>query len=469
MTTMTAPHVALPTVGVGPSRSVRALDWLRERADTPRLLQVAMLLIWLAAVGLALVGNTGLADARRTVQTIGKDTAPSIIAAQSMKASMVDMDANAANDLLGGPGGVQAARDTYDKDRADAVAGLITAAKNITYPEEEPLIQTMENGMSLYAGYVAQAQLFNTLGNPESASQSMKTATDLMHQQILPAADQLDAVNFAHLSTTYADRQRTAGVSQALVLVAGLVVIGLLVAVQVFLTRRTRRLLNPALLGATLVALVLVGRLVSTLNAETSDLRAAKQDAFDSVHALWQARAIAYDANGDESLYLLPGFDHQQYDVSFHTKATLLTSKPLDDQLISSASRGSVQFTGRFADEMNNITFPGELQAATEMLRTYAQYYALDGQIRAFELGGQHSAAVALDTGYDPGQSDWAFAQFDAALGKVLDINLQWFNDSVQRGFDDLNGADVLGPVAALIIGVLVWLGLTPRIAEYRA
>jgi hypothetical protein len=469
MTTMTAPHVALPTVGVGPSRSVRALDWLRERADTPRLLQVAMLLIWLAAVGLALVGNTGLADARRTVQTIGKDTAPSIIAAQSMKASMVDMDANAANDLLGGPGGVQAARDTYDKDRADAVAGLITAAKNITYPEEEPLIQTMENGMSLYAGYVAQAQLFNTLGNPASASLSMKTATDLMHQQILPAADQLDAANFAHLSTTYADRQRTAGVSQALVLVAGLVVIGLLVAVQVFLTRRTRRLLNPALLGATLVALVLVGRLVSTLNAETGDLRAAKQDAFDSVHALWQARAIAYDANGDESLYLLPGFDHQQYDVSFHAKAAQLTSTPLDDQLISAASRGSVQFTGRFADEMNNITFPGELQAATEMLRTYAQYYALDGQIRAFELGGQHSAAVALDTGYDPGQSDWAFAQFDAALGKVLDINLQWFNDSVQRGFDDLNGADVLGPVAALIIGVLVWLGLTPRIAEYGA
>jgi hypothetical protein len=428
-----------------------------------------MVLIWLAAVGLVLVGNAGLADARRTIQTIGKDTAPSIIAAQSMKASMVDMDANAANDLLGGPNGVQAARDTYDKDRTAAVGGLITAAKNITYPEEEPLIQTMENDMSLYAGYVAQAQLFNKLGDAASATQSMKTATDLMHQQILPAADQLDAANFAHLASTYSDRQRTGGLTQAEVLAAGLVVLGLLVAVQIFVFRRTRRLFNPALLVATLVTLLLVGRLVSILNAEATNLKVAKQDAFDSIHALWQARAIAYDANGDESLYLLPGFDHQQYDVSFRAKAAQLASKPLDDQLITSANRGSVQFTGRFADEMNNITFPGELEAATEMLRTYAQYYALDAQIRAFETGGQHDAAVALDTGNNVGQSDWAFAQFDAALGKVLDINLQWFNDSVQHAFDDLNGADLLGPVAGVILVILVWFGLQPRIAEYRA
>ena len=103
------------------------------------------------------------------------------------------------------------------------------------------------------------------------------------------------------------------------------------------------------------------------------------------------------------------------------------------------------------------------------MLRTYAQYYALDAQIHAFELGGQHAAAVALDTGNDPGQSDWAFAQFDTALGRVLDLNVQWFNDSVQRAFDDLSGADVLVPVAAAILGVLVWFGLQPRIAEYRA
>src|ERR1700730_18397614 len=130
-----------------------------------------------------------------------------------------------------------------------------------------------------------------------------------------------------------------------------------------------------------------------------------------------------------------------QYDTSFHTKAGMLADRPLTDQLIAHT---------------------------TQMLRTYAQYYALDGQIRALETSGQHDQAVTLDTGSAVGQSDWAFAQFDAALGQTLGINEQWFADSTQRAFDDLNGMDVLGPVAGLIVGVLAWLGLQPRIAEYR-
>ncbi len=335
---MSATSAAVPIASVSP-RPVW-LDHVRTWADTPHVLLVGVVVIWVASLGLVLAGNASLAEARRTIQTIGRDTAPSIVAAQSMKASMVDMDANAANDLLGGPNGVQAARDTYNTDRAAAVAGLIRAARNITY----------DSG---------------------SATQSMKAATDLMHQQILPAADQLDAVNFDHLTATYADRKQTAGLSLALVLIAGVLVVALLVVVQVFLARRTRRVLNLPLLGATVVALLLTGRLVSTLNAETTDLKVAKQDAFDSVHYLWQARAIAYDANGDESLWLLPGFDKPQYDASFHAKTAELVDRPLTDQLIASAAAGNVQFKGRFADEMNNITFPGELEAATQMLRTY--------------------------------------------------------------------------------------------------
>ena len=37
------------------------------------------------------------------------------------------------------------------------------------------------------------------------------------------------------------------------------------------------------------------------------DLKQIIEDAFDSIHSLWQAAAIAYDANGDESRFLLGG------------------------------------------------------------------------------------------------------------------------------------------------------------------
>jgi hypothetical protein len=41
------------------------------------------------------------------------------------------------------------------------------------------------------------------------------------------------------------------------------------------------------------------------LSAETAHLKVAKQDAFDSILALTQARAVSYDANADESRYLV--------------------------------------------------------------------------------------------------------------------------------------------------------------------
>ena len=42
------------------------------------------------------------------------------------------------------------------------------------------------------------------------------------------------------------------------------------------------------------------------------ELKVAKEDAFDSVRALWLARAVAYDANSDGSRWLL---DDQQKPV----------------------------------------------------------------------------------------------------------------------------------------------------------
>lgn len=463
-----APPIPASLTASRPSLLAQAVAAVRDRADTPRILQAAMVGIWLAVLVLVLVGNAVVADARQTVQTIGKDAAPSIVASQSMKASMADMDANAANDLLAGPNGLKAASDAYEQDRQTVMAGLVAAAKNITYPEEPPLIQSLQNDMSVYVGYVAQARLLNQRGDLPAATAVLKTATDLMHQKIIPTADSLDAVNFGYLDRAYAARRRADLLSRGIVVVVGLAVLGLLAALQLYLARRIRRSLNLPLLAATLVALVLVARLVWVLGAVATDLKWAKQDSFDSVHALWQARAIAYDANGDESLYLLPGIDQQAYIQSFQQKAAALVDRPVTDQMVSAAAARNVQFKGRLADELNNITFAGEREAAVEALRTWGQYVTIDGQIRALEQAGRHEEAVALCLGLQPGQSNWAFAQFDAALGKVLQINEDNLAQATQHAFDDLIGAEIVSMLGALVVAALVWLGLRSRIAEYH-
>jgi hypothetical protein len=132
-----------------------------------------------------------------------------------------------------------------------------------------------------------------------------------------------------------------------------------------------------------------------------------------------------------------------------------------------------VPFSGYLANELNNITFVGEREAALSAATYWAKYLALDGQIRSLERAGDHAGAVALDIGTNEGQSNWAFDTYDQYVGQLIDINRKEFDNSIQQIFSDLGGATSLGadtflPILSLFIALLVWFGLQPRIAEYR-
>ena len=75
-----------------------------------------------------------LATAQRQAafQTVGHDSAPSIIAAQHIRAYLADMDANAANELIVAPGRNMAAVRDFDNRRKEVTDSLVTSAQNIT-------------------------------------------------------------------------------------------------------------------------------------------------------------------------------------------------------------------------------------------------------------------------------------------------------------------------------------------------
>jgi hypothetical protein len=102
-----------------------------------------------------------------------------------------------------------------------------------------------------------------------------------------------------------------------------------------------------------------------------------------------------------------------------------------------------------------------------ETLRAFGRYMEIDGRIRALERAGRHQQAVDLCVGTQSGQSDWAFAQFDAALGKTLDINQKEFDAAVIRGFADLAWLPTVSATAILLITLLAWFGIQPRLHEY--
>ena len=75
---------------------------------------------------------------------------------------------------------------------------------------------------------------------------------------------------------------------------------------------------------------------------------------------------------------------------------------------------------------------------------------------------------MALCLGSQPGESDWAFDQFDTELSKTIAINRKYFDSSLADASGTLAGLD--GPVPlglALAVSVLTFLGLRPRLKEY--
>jgi hypothetical protein len=454
---------------------------LLERArstvrTTPGTLWSGVAGTWLLALLFWAAGTNAIVQTRHATQVIGRDSAPSIIAAQTIAATLADMDANAANYLLGNASQNTQADQAFEKDSATVTDALISAAQNITYGDEERVpIKTINENLHVYLEQIGAARTLQQRGSHAEAVTAFRSASTLMASTILPAANALDAANDKYLNAAYAEQRGSSAGALFLVVIAGVALVAALVATQVFLTRRTRRVFNLPLLAAMAIAVVLLLVLYGRLRAGDEDLRSAKQDAFDSVYALWHARAVAYDANGDESRYLLDPSNATAYEQAFMSKVKQLAAVPSGSTYESLAAT-SLQntddlppgFTGFLATELHNITFDGELEAATETLRTFGSYIALDGQIRALERSGQHQQAIDLCIGYQPGQSNWAFAQFDTALGKTLDINQNAFTATIDKSFGEMAGLDVVTVIAAIAIAALTFAGLWPRISEYR-
>jgi hypothetical protein len=447
-----------------------------RQAPTPSWLRGFMRGVWGLAGVLFAVGALMLYGAYGAIKTVGLDTAPSIIYAQQISAALADLDANAGNYLLGTRQNQLDATKTFEAQRVVVTTQLIEAAKNITYESERAPIGKLFDGLGRYLELFAEMRYRKDLGDAAGALGVYLNATDLMHQQMLPAADALDKVNFDAMESRYEEQQSRSEGAEATVGLLAAALLGALIWAQVFLFRKTRRVLNLPLVVATVVSLALGGYLVSTIAAARADLKVAKKDAFDSIHALWQAASVAYDANGDETRYVLGGTRAPSFEQAYRDKVKKLTAIPQPDASLSAlfkhnftAGQVPASYTGYFADEMRNITFPGERAAAAKMVEAFAEYDKIDGKIRATERAGRHADAVELCIGGGDRQSNAVFGRFFAALKEVADLNRREFDARVSEGMRALEVAGLVLPVAALLISFLALFGIRRRLREYAA
>lgn len=478
---MSAASPAAPSpASVGPASLTTALASakVKGRMSTPRqlfLLQVAILAL---AGLLLLVGEVTLNRTRAAMNTIARDSAPSIVAAQDIRFALADLDANAANYLIGTAFHRALAADAIEQRRIHVTAALVKAAENITYGDDERgPIKAMFLSFGIYLERLAEARMLHDHADDGHARDAYLTATGLMHGELFKQADALDAVNKKHLDAAYDEQAQSNEGMEALAAVVGIALGAALLWTQVYLFRKMRRIFNLPLLAATVLTIVFTGYLIERFNDAREDLRSATKDAFDSIYALSHARAVAYDANGDESRFLLDPSPGRGFESDFLKNIALLTSKP---QLASGPlgaealrlinhGRRNPDFKGYFWDELANVTFDGEGDAATGMVKAFSLYYAIDDRMRALERAGKHDDAVELCIGSRPDESNAAFDRFDQGLLATLAINRQAFDATVEKGDLGLKKASWMDPGFAVVIAVLGWLGLRSRRREYTA
>jgi hypothetical protein len=452
-----------------------------------RLLAGAAALLTIGLVGLLLLETS---RERAGLHTVGAQAGPEVITTGDLYFALNDMDAQLANVLLVGQATDLGFTRTdalriYEQRRQQADADIRQAAAASTDADTAHTITSILDQFGRYESLAAQTILLEQQhphppGQPDPATLAMyRQATDLLRDQLLPAAHHLTAQHAAALEATYQTQHSRIETTRAFTVGTGAALLLVLLSFQLYLTRRFHRILNPALAAAT--ALVLIGTVaaVTLLSDEAEHLRVAKKDAFDSVLALTQARALSYDANADESRYLVDPDRAAQYQQAFLDKSQQLLGLPdatlttYDQQLADAIDayhhdHASVGWTGLYGTEFRNITFTGERDAAEQTLLRYQTYQRDDRHIRALLTAGQLRDAVAFCTSYTPGQSNAAFADYDKALSALITINTNAFTQSIGDGDHELDGWTPILLAGCAVVLALILAGIWPRLAEYR-
>ncbi|WP_242614414.1 hypothetical protein [Actinomadura roseirufa] len=465
--------------------------WLRT---IPGQLRAGTVLVLLAVVALPAVMGMAVRNARDSVQTIGHDAGPQVVATGTLYFALSDMDAQVASVLLiGREHGLGIGYDetlrVYDRRRAEADAAAVQAAQLAARdPDLRLTVQEVLQGLGRYEQLVGEARLLDRQADhppgrlPAKVVDAYRQATDLMRLELLPKAYNITLDSGANVRRSI-ETQRSAVLSgRAWVALTGTLVVLLLVAGQVFLARTFRRVLNPALVLATVATAALVAVGTGLLSAQAGHMRTAKEDGFDSILSLSRARAISHSAFGDESRYLLDPARADTYEQTYLDKSLSVLypdmgSRPvnlenyyatLDEQVGAYTPGKPVPFLGLLGTEARDSGASGpEADQLARTLNAYRTVLDNDRRMRDLAARGDHAGAVDLRMGRTS-NAILQFGAFDAAIGSLTGVHRHAFDEAIRDADGGLRGWRALPPVVAAAVALLVVAGVRPRLAEFR-
>ena len=441
---------------------------------------VLVVLIALLAVALNLLAA---ADAAKTIRTIGSDAEPSVVLALQIGEVLGGLDSAATDDALADMAAAGTSKRWRDR-KAELDALVIQASRNITYADETAALQGLLRWTGDYQAALADARNAADPGRPFISIQRLQWSHRLLHDFALPEADALAAANRKPLEAAYATYRAYSRIDGLVAIASFALLIGVLAVLQVFLTRRTRRLVNLPLAVATVLGVGMVAGLFAVTASERETVRSAKADSYDSLDPLYAAKGAAAALDADLALWLLdPGarpvmaqaLDTQArtlLDLDWRDRAAtdrylnaLAAAQGLERQGQPAAALAAVpKRAGLLGAELGNITYgTAERDPASQAVRDLVRFLRVADQVRDQAVHG--GLAVALQLRRGDGVA--ALNGLTGAVAATILVNQAEFDRQVDKAqrLVRLTPAIACGVLAAAVL--LAAAGLWQRYREY--
>lgn len=403
------------------------------RRTTPGKLQFSLGLIVLLAVAFAISGFSSVLASRDAVDKIARKAVPSIVTAQTIRVKLLELDEAATQEFLAG--GSQAglgSRQKYEAAREALGVELTQAASNISFGKDErQAIEKLMEKVQEYNGMVESARSYNRLGYPVGAAY-LRLASTSVRTEMMPLVESVDKLNVTQLDSEYESYKSSSGLRIGMIGITGLALIVVLFITQRFISRNMRRTFNLPLLTATAIVVALSAYSVTGLMMQHSEVTQARVQGFVSTYTWLNARGTAYDIKSDQSLYLIAMGNGAVYEDNMKAKVEALTTA---------------------------VGSPASLKG----------YLEQDARIRVLDKGGKREQAVGLALGVGSNEAVASFSGLDSDFSARLRQASGEFYTSIAQADSKTWLLDWVFALAALAVAALAYLGLNPRIREYRA
>ncbi|MFI2611645.1 hypothetical protein [Kitasatospora sp. NPDC018619] len=371
--------------------------------------------------------------------------------------SLADAATTAASGFLLAGAEPEEVRGRYEQDLATAARLVAEAAARTTAtsPAQGSLAR-LNQQLPAFSGLVETARADNRQGIPLGGAY-LRYASEQMQTVLLPAAAELAAAENQELARDYAAAKAVPWGAYGLALVT----LAALAWVQLTLFRRTNRVFNVGLLGAT--AAVLAGALWLTVTglATSAALQRSDREGATPLRALNSARVDVLTARLAENLHFVARGSTTRYADQWAKATEHLAGAP---GLPPERSGGSLPQAVRLAPQAAQ-------DAVREAAAGFEEWSRRHDEARKLEVDGadyQGALEKTVTAKADAATADAAFDSTDRALARAAGIEQDRFGRAAEGTGGDLRTAAVAAALLGLVAAAAALRGLGRRLAEYR-